>query len=197
MNKKLALIIIAILGLIIYIRSASKWVEYDDDVLIRKLPIQGNINQPAISHKGFTLMPVASFSIEARVLSKKKYLTGNEAKLAPIDLALGWGPMSTDRVLKKIKISQGNRWYYYRYMLPPPILKREIIAHSGNMHLIPADEKVAEQVKKVRPGEIVTFKGYLVNVTAPSDWRWNSSLSRTDIGRGSCEIVWVKQFVIR
>jgi hypothetical protein len=38
----------------------------------------------------------------------------------------------------------------------------------------------------------VRFKGYLVKVEAPDCWRWVSSLTRTNIGAGACELVWVE-----
>ena len=59
--------------------------------------------------------PVAGFSIDARVLSREEYAVGREADLSPLDLALGWGPMRRDDVLSQLKISQGARFYTYRW----------------------------------------------------------------------------------
>lgn len=102
--------------------------------------------------------------------------------------------MSNYHVLKDIKITQKFRWYDYRYDMPPPIPKREIINHSANMHLIPANEDIAQRIAGVKRGQIVKFKGYLVNVNADYGRSWRTSLSRTDSGAHSCELVWVESF---
>lgn len=169
--------------------------QYQKSIVLRTAPVQGAATQKAFLHKGFTLTPVASFQIEARVLGQKRYAFGTEAKLAPVDLALGWGAMSDVNVLKDLKITQSGRWYRYRYK-EPPILPSEIVSHSGNMHLIPANDDVARTIRHARRGKIVRMKGHLVNVTGENGWRWNTSLSRTDTGHGSCEVVWVESIEV-
>ncbi|MBU0468035.1 MAG: hypothetical protein KKD07_00280 [Candidatus Omnitrophica bacterium] len=139
---------------------------------------------------------LAEFSLDAMVLSKQRYYFGRAAKLAPFDLALGWGPMSNPEVIKEIRISQGNRWYTYRYKIPPPIPHREISYHSSNMHLVAATKEVADEIKNVRWGDIIHMEGYLINIMSDDGWRWNSSLSRSDTGDGACELVWVEKFSI-
>jgi hypothetical protein len=62
----------------------------------------------------------------------------------------------------------------------------------AQMHVIPADKDVESRLKKLRPGQIVTAHGYLVDVRGPDGFAWNTSLSRTDTGDGACEIFWVE-----
>ena len=64
----------------------------------------------SFEHKGYTLTPLARFEAEARVLGREDYTFDRESDLAPIDLALGWGPMSDGAILDKIDISQSNRF---------------------------------------------------------------------------------------
>jgi hypothetical protein len=45
-----------------------------------------------LNHREFKILPLAKFSIKARVLSRKRYYFGRAAKLVSVDLALGWGP---------------------------------------------------------------------------------------------------------
>jgi len=195
MNKKILIIGLCILSWVVYSKTSQGWIDYDKKVIIHKTPSQLTVsNTPAFTHKGFTIIPQARFDIEARVLSKHKYFIGREAKLSRVDLALGWGPMSNYHVLKDLKITQSNRWYHFRYKFPPPVPKKEIIAHSGNMHLIPANKDIAYRIAGVKRGQIVKFKGYLVNVNADDGWRWRTSLSRTDSSAHSCELVWVESF---
>ena len=196
MNKKIFIAVLLIFGWGFYIASSNRWIDYDKNVIVKKDPVQEVVSEPAFRHKGFTILPMASLSIEARLLSKSRYLIGKESKLAPLDFALGWGPMSDYQVLKKLKISQSNRWYYYWYK-QPPISKKEIISHSANMHLIAANNDVAKMINKARRGEILKLNGYLVNVSLEDGWHWNSSLSRNDTGSGSCEVFWVKNVEIK
>jgi len=142
--------------------------------------------------KGYVITPLAAFSIRAKVLHTRQYRWDRGAELSPIDLALGWGLMSDPRLLEKITIEQSNRWYFWRYDEPLPINNEYIIAHSANMHMIPANDEVRALLLSARPNEIVSLNGYLVKVVANDGYTWASSLSRTDTGAGSCELVWVE-----
>jgi hypothetical protein len=136
---------------------------------------------------------LAAFGAYARVLSTNHYLFDGAADLSPVDLALGWGPMSDSRVLAHLHISQGGRFYHWRSLSrdPLPITRADISSHSANMHMIPASDDVKKTLLDIRKGELVRLAGYLVRVDKPNGWRWQTSLSRTDTGAGACEIVWV------
>jgi hypothetical protein len=159
-------------------------------------PLQSSSPYAAVSKKGYLITPLADFRIRARVLSRKDYRFGKEADLSPTDLALGWGRMSDSEVLDNFEITQRGRWYFWRtdnLVIP----QQEVIESSANMHLIPADEGVAHQLKQVRVNDVVEIEGQLVRVDDSSGWRWVSSLSRSDTGDGSCELVWVTALYIR
>jgi len=146
-------------------------------------------------YKGYTITPLADFQVKARVLSAKRYSYGREAELSPLDLALGWGPMSDERVLDKLQISQSGRFYsWWANELPLP--ENRITVFSANMHMLPATTEVRKSLKKVRKGHIVKFAGSLVRVDAADGWHWTSSLTRKDSGAGACEMVWVEDFAI-
>jgi len=142
---------------------------------------------------GYEIIPTARFDIKAKVLGSKRYIFGREADLAPMDLALGWGPMSDEAILQHIQISQGNRFYRWR-VKEFPIPRRQIETNSANMHLIPASKSVADKIKAARHGDIITLSGHLVNVKGRDGWVWKSSLTRQDTGSGACELIWVEQF---
>lgn len=158
-------------------------------------PVQGQTERVPIPHQGYTIHPLASFEITARVLSKQDYRSGRESDLSPVDLALGWGPMSDEAVLQHIQISQSGRWYRWRAR-KLPIPRQQIEINSANMHLIPANPQVAEQLKQIREGQVVSLVGKLVRVEAADGWRWSSSLTRKDTGGGACELIWVESLVI-
>ncbi len=64
------------------------------------------------------------------------------------------------------------------------------------MHMIPADRYTAKQLTGLRPGAVISIKGYLVDVDRDDGWKWRTSMSRDDTGAGACEIVWVEQLQV-
>lgn len=180
----------------IYHYFSNRPVSVHDGVLVSHTPIQHKTPHKTIQHEAFQLIPQASFDITARVLSKKNYYTDREAALSKTDLALGWGRMSDSRVIEKLKISQRNRFYHWRYQGQPPIPTSEIIASSANMHLIAADDYIQKKLDDIRPNHIVHLTGKLVNAQT-QNFRWNTSTIRTDTGGGACEIIYVETVTIK
>ena len=167
-------------------------VRHGPGVLAPNEPVQTARGEvPLFQHGDYLIEPLARFEVEARVLGAKRYRRGREAELSPVDLALGWGPMSDETVLDHLDISQSRRFYRWQARTLP-IPKREISRNSANMHLIPATDDVREALLKVRPGEIVRFSGYLVQIRGDDGWYWRSSMTRNDVGNGACELVWVE-----
>ncbi len=174
----------------------SRPVSQPPGVLAPDPPAQGPVTgAPALVHDEFHIEPLATFEVHARVLSTERYYLGRESDLSPVDLALGWGPMSDGRVLDYFTISQSGRWYWWRYTRLP-IPRREVIVNSANMHMVPATDEIARRLKRVRTGEIVRITGYLIEASAPDGWRWRSSLTREDAGNHACELVWVETLEI-
>ena len=163
---------------------------------IAAAPQQGGTSAQSFEQSGYRIQPVASYEIRALVLSIESYRLGREADLSPLDFALGWGPMSDPTVLQELQISQGNRWYQYRWKGNPPLEPALIVKHSANTHLIPANDDVRRALAKVQKGEVVRLVGSLVNVEHPDGWRWRSSTSRDDTGGGSCELLWVTEVTV-
>ena len=172
-------------------------ITYPAGVLIEAEPLQiAETGIAPIECHGFNLKPLANFTLEARVLHRKVYRYDRQAALAPVDLALGWGPMSDQSVLDRLSISQSMRFFWYEYQLPPPIAPDQIVSHSTNVHLIPATEQIASLCKSLRTGSLVHLGGELVEATGPDIGTWRSSLSRTDTGNGACELMWVKEVTV-
>jgi hypothetical protein len=139
----------------------------------------------------WTLTVRAEYRITARVLARERYHFDGLADLVPEDLALGWGPMSDNRNLRSIDISQSNRFYYWRASADSSVARDSIIAHSANTHVIPQNALVARQLSRLRPGQVVTLSGELVD-GARDDGRWiRTSMVRNDTGAGACEVMLV------
>ena len=190
-------VLLTVIALSLFYQCSAEEIHYGPGVMAPSEPQQRRLSNVApFEWKDYQIKPLASFDIEARVLSKARYRMGRQAELSPIDLALGWGPMSDESVLKDIKISQSGRYYHWR-AASLPIPARVISSHSANMHLIPANDEVDWTMKsETRKGSIVRFSGYLVSISAEDGWRWKSSLTRKDTGNRACEVVWVKQMQV-
>lgn len=173
---------------------AKRPVSHGPGVVAARNPVQRELDRPppGFAREGFKMTALASFELEARALSTKTYCCTGQNRLAPVDIAFGWGRMSDETVLKRIDISQSGRFYFWRYEGAEPIPRREIEMSSANMHLIPANAAVEDKLKKVRVGQVVWLKGYLVEVKGDDGFRWKSSLTREDVGDGACEVIWVE-----
>jgi hypothetical protein len=187
--KAIAFVLIISFGA--YQHWQKRAVEYGPGVMAAEAPIQVSYkNRQDIRINQYQIIPLEQFSLRARVLSTKSYFTDREAALSPIDFALGWGRMSDESVLQQIQISQSNRWYHWRTD-NFPIPRREIETHSANMHMVPANDEIAQRLKSVRKGQVVSIEGFLIEAKHPDGWRWRSSLTREDVGSGACEVVLV------
>jgi hypothetical protein len=177
--------------------SSKRAIARAPGVLVKDAPVQQLIEGRAtIEKNGYTLQPLARYDITARVLARESYRWDRGAELAPIDLAVGWGPMSDSAVLDKLRISQDNRWYQWRADTYP-IAAAEMVRSSSNMHLIAADKEIERDLRRVRPGAVVRMKGYLVEARGKDGFTWRSSLSREDTGNGACELMWVASFSVQ
>jgi hypothetical protein len=168
---------------------------YPPGILVSSEPEQTTLPKSAIpiERGAFHLKPLAHFALDARLLHRKIYRWDRQSALAPMDLAVGWGPMSDQAVLDRLNITQSMRFFWYEYQMPPPISKEQIISHATNLHIIPGTSAIASRCKSLRIGTLIHLSGELVEATGPDIGTWRSSLSRTDDGNGACELVWVEE----
>jgi hypothetical protein len=153
-------------------------------------PLQNETQETAWEHGDYLVTPLAEYEVTARVLSKKDYAWDKSADLSPVDFALGWGLMSDSSLLTNLRISQSGRWFYV-YWQNVNVDVNQVMTHSANTHILPANADVARQIKNVKRDDIVHLQGYLVEVTKRDGFLWRSSLTRGDTGDGSCEVLWV------
>lgn len=192
MTRKLFFLSAVVLAYLLVRNWEQRPVEQPPGVLVASVPVQDDVQRSSFRAGKFTLYPRARFEIEARVLSTRRYHFGRGASLAPVDLALGWGPMSDSSLLAHLDISQSARWYSFRYDAAAPVDGMQIARSSANMHMVPAGRSQEKQLKSLRVGEIVKIRGLLIDVSDDSGWSWSTSLSRDDTGAGACEIVYVE-----
>jgi hypothetical protein len=163
-----------------------------DGVLAVADPAQINAPDARTVQVGrWTLTVRAEYLVTARILGLERYHFDALSDLVPEDLALGWGPMSDNRNLRFIDISQSNRFYYWRTTAASPIGRDAIIAHSANTHVIPQNRLVARELSHLRPGQIVTLSGELVDGVRADGMSIHTSMIRNDTGAGACEVLLV------
>ena len=166
-------------------------IDQPPGVLVTGEPLQEATRAAPFNLGDFVLTPQADYDIEARVLSTETYSVGTDAQLSPIDFAVGWGPMSDSAVLSHFRVRQGGRFFTI-YPDERAIDLNTALLGAANMHLIPATDRVRQQLKHTRVGSVVRLRGQLVNITGPNGYHWNTSLTREDTGAGACEVFYVE-----
>ena len=188
-----------VLGVLVYASLEGEKTRYPPGILVPDEPNQTGAGRSSPwKYKNCKITPLASIRMRARVLSAERYWFDSGAGLAPVDLALGWGPMSDQRVIDQLSIWQGQRWYHWQpkgKVLPASFA--HISRYSANMHMIPSSGQVRKDLLNVHAGQIVELSGDLVEVEGENGWKWRSSLSRTDTGNGACELVWLREISVR
>ncbi len=196
MNARIVLPLLLALGLLGAIHWAlnERPVVHADGVLVDAEPEQSAPHdRVSFKHGAFTLEPLADYTIRARLLSRENYRFDAGAALSPVDFALGWRGMSDSAVLEQLDISQSVRFYTYSWRDQPPLPPRDMARDSANVHLIPADARIARALDRVRVGALVELKGQLVRAVRADGWTRVSSLTREDTGGGACELMFVRE----
>lgn len=108
-----------------------------------------------------------------------------------MDLAIGWEPMTRREIIDQLDIRQGGRWYSWRPRPSATIETKQIIEHSSNMRMVPANNEVERTISKIKQDQRIRIDGWLVEAKDPDWWKGRSSLRRTDTCDGACELVYV------
>jgi len=166
-----------------------------DGILVPGEPLQADVaaSTAAFRYGRWALTPRASYRITARILGVERYHFDQLSGLIPEDLALGWGPMSDNRILDRMEIHQSDRFYFWRASRELSLGRDVIISHSANTHVIPGNATLGRQLSSLRPGQVVRLTSLLVNARR-DDGAWiDTSMVRTDTGAGACEVMLVQE----
>jgi len=166
---------------------------------------QDPVQSPCISEEpilqnmkngSFSLTRMANYKVSGLVISKEYYSDGWDSMISPVDLLILWGKLVEPEYARPITFTHGGRWYHYRWKEGSPVDPGYIITHSSNNHVIPASKNIYRAIKQIKKKDQIIVEGCLVNVKGTFKGRpvsWNTSLSRTDTGNGSCEIFYVSK----
>jgi len=191
MPKQIIALITIIILFTVYNQFGSE-KEYGPGVSLKTIPFQKKVSMDPFLFKDYQVTPKAQYIIEAKILRKERYYRDASSELSPVDFALGWNRMSDERNLEQLSISQGSRWYTYRWNTELIGISKSIIAkESANTHIIPANDKIEDIALDIKAGTMVHMEGYLVYIQGRNNFKWNSSLTRNDTGGGACEVFFV------
>lgn len=191
--KHITYIVILIVSIFVGIRfNPFGEIEHPPGVLVDQYPKSFDIKKmDSWEYEAYTITPLKSVVVHARILGTQKYYSDRESDICPIDLALGWGPMSDSKVLDNLNIYQSQRWFFWETdRLPIP--EKDIQAYSSNMHMVPSNDEILNKLENLKTGNIVKIEGYLINAKGYDGWEWKSSMSWIDAGGGACELIWIK-----
>lgn len=127
------------------------------------------------------------FHGEFRILGSKEYTDDEQAKFSPIDYAVTRGLFTHPEIARQISINQYDRYLNWK-MAKPPIPAQYATQLVSNMHIIPANPEIAQQIKQVKRGDLVRLKGDLVQVN-DKDLVWKSALDWNGVGDGACKLI--------
>jgi hypothetical protein len=192
MNKGVALILVIAFISIKWVSNAPQY-RHDRGVLIPENPYQKNLKKPINwEHKGYTISSKANFSLRGRIILTDSYWWTAGADISPVDLSIGWGLMSDTSILEQIEFGRCYRCLTWRFDGNKVDFK-EVNSHTSNIHTIPANDLISSKLKNLEKDDLVYLKGFLVNVNHANGFTWKSSLTRTDVGNGACELMWIDE----
>ncbi len=206
-TRNLIIIAVVLLAILLgnYLINRPTGVPSSEIIDVMQDPIQTDLTlneaQPFTIDDGTTvwmLTPKAHYSIAGRVLHTKHYTFLDQdlvGKLAPADIGLGWGQLSDPAVDKSVD------WYETGRFIQPvfdhlPVDETYFYTHFSHTHLIPADKNIKKALFALSKNQDVLLEGLLVYVDGPNGEKWHSSLTRTDMGNGACEIMYVQKVVV-
>ncbi len=137
------------------------------DNLAPQAPVVEPIDYPfEVLREGHVCEAFARISMRAVVLARRRYWFG-PLTISPVDMVLGWGPMSNPVVLRTVRIRLAGRDYEWEVRPPPRIRGQEVGEYSGAIHAIPASLQVRDSILSTRRNHVVRISGHLCNVRTP------------------------------
>ncbi len=177
------------------------------DPLIAGEPVQAATSaapfDKSVDGEVYHIVPVATYDISALVVSEHDSRTWwdmvhKEAGdfLNVTDLCVVWGQDTTDSVYKQVSFA--NSEFTCEWTSPADGIHSMQTDGVSNNHLLTENRFTARDLRDVRIGDQIRLRGYLVNYAnqrSPGAYR-NSSLVRSDVGDGACEVIYVTQLTI-
>lgn len=197
------LVVFAIIILALYsIQKKSElesFEEFNDERIYE--PVQKIIPVQTFSRdfggQQFRFTKIASYNVTVMIGSIKEY--ADEAKYSSFDMVFLWGKLANPNFEKHLKIEQKDRQWFSEFTETGPYACDYIAAHGANTHLISSTNEIAEKLATIKPKNVVSMQGFLVDVETTTNGvikQWKTSTTRIDAGLESCEIFYVESVEI-
>jgi hypothetical protein len=199
-RKQVLLVLLALLlAFVLYMEVRdTRESTYPAGILIKSEPHMARISNPTPWQVGKReIFPLVQFWMQGRVLCSERYDDDFLSDMCPIDIGMGWGPMSDQSIIDQLDFVQGNRKLEYGPSDPdrPPPSYESLWQYVKNVHTLPAGNDIKKKVCSVRTGDLLEFTGYLVGIKENGEWKYLSSLKK-EVGEDhtTCLIFWVTHF---
>ncbi|MCP5877685.1 hypothetical protein NL390_35015, partial [Klebsiella pneumoniae] len=74
-----------------------------------------------------------------------------------------WGLFAQPEIARHISVKQYDRYLNWK-IAKLPVPAEQAMQMVSNMHIIPANPEIAQQIKQVKRGDLVYLKGDLVEI---------------------------------
>lgn len=146
--------------------------------------------------KEYNIIPLKKIEGTVRVIKHKRYYFDSKSEYSPVDVLVGWGDLSDERNLDHLHFSVSNRLSDIEFSRPPLPLK-QLYQQTALWHLVPSNERIENEIKHMREGNMLMLSGYIVNVESETEFGWRSDT----INKGGNEhpniIIWVTEIRVK
>jgi len=145
----------------------------------------------------WTFTPLYNYSAAGLVFGVSHKLASDFDDVMAADAGLLWGENAVRGLYKDVKLRVMMDHYEARWNYGVNFNLNE----AANTHLASCDGAAFAAAKKIKPGDQVRLKGWLVNARAsekPGETdpykvlNWKTSVSRDDKGEGACELLYLR-----
>ena len=197
-------LIIIVVFIIFFIKNMISSVTSENNSIAKSNSFPNDVIDPSkgvrLNYNGYPVDVefISKYVLKGRVIATKGYFgNGLQDTIAPYDLGISWGTISTDKNNEHVQASIDNRRLTYRVAGTEQWFtsvggENHIHTHISNNHLVPCNNEIKNNVQI---GDTVTLTGYLIKVYYYDNNKkilaWESSTTRRDNGDGACETMYV------
>ena len=182
-------------------RLRAELLEEPQQLAVKKLPFESTVNgvkysiQPRYSYDLYGLVVSVHESDAWWDLAHREW----SDYINVADLCVVWGHNVATGAYRAISFSN-TQWECHWSTGSNEAWQAFSESAAANNHIVTDSPAIARELRKVRIGDQVRFRGYLADYTIYKDGRPTgtrvSSTTRTDSGPGACEVVYVEDFDI-
>jgi len=207
--KILLVVSIIVFGISFFMRNdLPKQTEVVESVGTAPVQIEIEMDPVELNKDGFTatISPLYSYELSGLVISMHNsdvwhdYYHQNDP-FNTKDLCVVWGSNALEGKYLKGSYKSGDFTCYWDFNSRQDYFDFNESEVSNN-HIVPANDDLAEAIKKVGIGDQVTLKGYLASYETTNDENGQligtrgTSTTREDRGNNSCEVIYVTDFSV-